>query len=236
MSIAENIRRIHSEMEQAATAAGRDPKTITLCAATKMNDAARVREAIAAGIRVCGENRVQELTQKLAENAYEGAQIHFIGHLQTNKVRQVVGNVDLIQSVDSLRLLRAIDQEARKQGLKQDILLEVNIGAEESKSGFSPENIWEVLEKIKDFPNIRVRGLMAIPPICEKTGDNDNFFQEMCNLSVDITAKKYDNVCMEILSMGMSGDYASAIAHGSTMIRIGTAIFGERDYSAPHQA
>jgi len=147
-----------------------------------------------------------------------------------------VGNVDLIQSVDSLRLLRAIDQEARKQGLKQDILLEVNIGAEESKSGFSPENIWEVLEKIKDFPNIRVRGLMAIPPICEKTGDNDNFFQEMCNLSVDITAKKYDNVCMEILSMGMSGDYASAIAHGSTMIRIGTAIFGERDYSAPHQA
>ena len=236
MSIAENIRRIHSEMEQAATAAGRDPKTITLCAATKMNDAARVREAIAAGIRVCGENRVQELTQKLAENAYEGAQIHFIGHLQTNKVRQVVGNVDLIQSVDSLRLLRAIDQEARKQGLKQDILLEVNIGAEESKSGFSPENIWEVLEKIKDFPNIRVRGLMAIPPICEKTGDNDKFFQEMCNLSVDITAKKYDNVCMEILSMGMSGDYASAIAHGSTMIRIGTAIFGERDYSAPHQA
>ena len=236
MSIAENIRRIHSEMEQAATAAGRDPKTITLCAATKMNDAARVREAIAAGIRVCGENRVQELTQKLAENAYEGAQIHFIGHLQTNKVRQVVGNVDLIQSVDSLRLLRAIDQEARKQGLKQDILLEVNIGAEESKSGFSPENIWEVLVKIKDFPNIRVRGLMAIPPICEKTGDNDKFFQEMCNLSVDITAKKYDNVCMEILSMGMSGDYASAIAHGSTMIRIGTAIFGERDYSAPHQA
>ena len=236
MSIAENIRRIHSEMEQAATAAGRDPKTITLCAATKMNDAARVREAIAAGIRVCGENRVQELTQKLAENAYEGAQIHFIGHLQTNKVRQVVGNVDLIQSVDSLRLLRAIDQESRKQGLKQDILLEVNIGAEESKSGFSPENIWEVLEIIKDFPNIRVRGLMAIPPICEKTGDNDKFFQEMCNLSVDITAKKYDNVCMEILSMGMSGDYASAIAHGSTMIRIGTAIFGERDYSAPHQA
>ena len=128
MSIAENIARIREEMNRAAIAAGRDPKDILLCAATKMNDADNVRQAIAAGVDLCGENRVQELTQKLAENAYEGAPVHFIGHLQTNKVKQVVGKVDVIQSVDSLRLLEAINKEAAKQGICQDILLEVNIG------------------------------------------------------------------------------------------------------------
>ncbi len=236
MSILENITQIHADIRAAAIAAGRDPAKITLCAATKMNGADRVREAIAAGVRVCGENRVQELTQKLAENAYEGAQIHFIGHLQTNKVRQVVGKVALIQSVDSARLLEAIDREAERQNLCQDILLEVNIGGEKSKSGFSIAEIWDILEIITDFPHIRIRGLMAIPPICENPGENNKFFQEMCNLSVDITAKKYDNVSMEILSMGMSGDYADAISCGSTMIRIGTAIFGARDYSTSHHA
>ena len=236
MSIAENVARIRAEIEKAALAAGRDPKQITLCAATKMNDAARVREAIAAGILCCGENRVQELTQKLAENAYEGAHIHFIGHLQTNKVKQVVGKVSLIQSVDSPRLLAAISREAVRQGIRQDILLEVNIGHEESKSGFDTAEIPGLLEKLSDFPNIRVLGLMAIPPICENPGDNNKFFQEICNLSVDITRKKYDNVSMEILSMGMSDDFADAIACGSTMIRVGTAIFGARDYTKPHQA
>ena len=135
MSIAENVARIRAEMEIAATAAGRDPREILLCAATKMNDAEAVREAIAAGVDCCGENRVQELTEKLARNAYAGAPVHFIGHLQTNKVRQVVGKVDLIQSVDSPRLLAAINKEAARQGICQDILLEVNIGGEESKSG-----------------------------------------------------------------------------------------------------
>ena len=230
MSIAENVARIKAKMREAAIAAGRDPKDILLCAATKMNDSENVRQAIAAGVDCCGENRVQELTQKLSENAYEGAPVHFIGHLQTNKVKQVVGKVSLIHSVDSQRLLEAVNKEAARQGIIQDILLEVNIGDEESKSGFSTQTIWETLEKIGDFSNIRVRGLMAIPPICQNPTDNHKFFQEMCNLSVDITAKKYDNVRVDLLSMGMSGDFEDAIACGSTMIRVGTAIFGSRGY------
>lgn len=234
MSIAENIARIRAEIDRAAAACGRDPAEITLCAATKMNDADRVRQAIAAGIRVCGENRVQEMCQKISQDAYRGAQLHFIGHLQTNKVKSVAGKVSLIQSVDSPRLLQAISQEAVRQGVQQDILLEINVAQEENKTGFAPADILPVLENMGNFPNIFVKGLMAIPPVCEKSGDNDKFFQEIYNLSVDIRAKKYDNVSMEILSMGMSGDFADAIAHGSTMIRIGTAIFGARQYGASH--
>ena len=235
MSIAENIAAIRQELEKAALAAGRDPREIQLCAATKMNDAEAVRQAIAAGVDCCGENRVQELTQKLAQHAYDGAPVHFIGHLQTNKVKQVVGKVALIQSVDSLRLLCAIDAEARKQGIVQDILLEINIGQEESKSGFREEEILPLLEKIGDFPNICVKGLMAIPPISQNSGDNLKYFQKISHLSVDIKAKKYDNVTVKCLSMGMSGDYQDAIRCGSTMIRIGTAIFGARDYAKIHQ-
>ena len=234
MSIAENVAAIKADIEKAAIACGRDPKDIQLCAATKMNDSEAVRQAIAAGVDCCGENRVQELTQKLSENAYEGAPVHFIGHLQTNKVKQVVGKVDLIQSVDRLKLLQCIQSEAARQGIVQDILLEINVGQEESKSGFGVADILPLVEKMGDFPNVRVRGLMAIPPICENAGDNDKFFLEICNLSVDITAKKYDNVSVEVLSMGMSGDYADAIRCGSTMIRVGTAIFGARDYSNQH--
>ena len=235
MSIAENVAAIRRELERAALAAGRDPREIQLCAATKMNDAEAVRQAIAAGVDCCGENRVQELTQKLAEHAYDGAPVHFIGHLQTNKVKQVVGKVALIQSVDSLRLLSAIDAEARKQGIVQDILLEINIGQEGSKSGFREEEILPLLEKIGDFPNICVKGLMAIPPISQNSGDNLKYFQKISHLSVDIKAKKYDNVTVKCLSMGMSGDYQDAIRCGSTMIRIGTAIFGARDYAKIHQ-
>ena len=235
MSIAENVAAIKADIEQAAIAAGRNPKEILLCAATKMNNSDNVRQAIAAGVDCCGENRVQELTQKLSENAYEGAPVHFIGHLQTNKVKQVVGKVDLIQSVDRLKLLECIQAEAAKQGIIQDILLEINIGEEESKSGFGIADILPLIEKMSDFPNVRVKGLMAIPPVCENPGDNDKFFLEIRNLSVDITAKKYDNVSVDILSMGMSGDYADAIRCGSTMIRVGTAIFGARDYTKSHQ-
>ena len=235
MSIAENIARIRAQMEDAAIKAGRDPKEIKLCAATKMNDADAVRQAIAAGVDYCGENRVQELIQKSKENAYEGAPVHFIGHLQTNKVKQVVGKVDLIQSVDRMNLLDAIQKEAARQEIVQDILLEVNIGNEESKSGFQAQEVLPLLEHIADFPNIRVKGLMAIPPISQNSGDNLKFFQEMYNLSVDITRKKYDNVSVDYLSMGMSDDYEDAIASGSTMIRVGTAIFGARDYAKLHQ-
>ena len=231
MSIAENITAIRAKMDAAAIAAGRDPKEIQLCAATKMNGADAVRQAIAAGVDCCGENRVQELVQKSKENAYEGAPVHFIGRLQTNKVKQVVGHVDLIQSVDRLNLLDAIQKEAAKQGITQDILLEVNVGNEESKSGFEVCDVLPLLEHISDFPNIRVRGLMAIPPISQNSGDNRKFFQEMLQLSVDIMRKKYDNVTVDCLSMGMSNDYEDAICCGSTMIRVGTAIFGARDYA-----
>ena len=234
MSIAENIAAIRAEITKAAIAAGRNPKDILLCAATKMNDASNVRQAIAAGVDCCGENRVQELVQKLSENAYDGAPVHFIGHLQTNKVRQVVGKVSLIQSVDSLRLLEAIQKEAARQGIIQDILLEINIGNEKNKTGFSMDEIWQILPLVSQMPNVCVTGLMAIPPICQEPTENRKFFQEMFNLSVDITAKKYDNISVRILSMGMSGDYQEAIACGSTMVRIGTAIFGARNYLNSH--
>ena len=230
-NIAENIRAIRENMAQAAKGAGRAPEEILLCAATKMNDAGAVREAVAAGVDCCGENRVQELTQKLAEGAYTGKPVHFIGHLQTNKVKQVVGKVDLIESVDRMELLECIEKTAAKLGIVQPILLEVNIGAEESKSGFSQEEIWQTVEKMADFPHCRLRGLMAIPPISLHPGDNRRYFAEMRNLFVDISEKKYDNVDMECLSMGMSGDYADAIAEGATMIRVGTAIFGPRNYN-----
>ena len=225
MTIRENVAMIREKMDAAARAAGREPREVLLCAATKMNDAARVREAVAAGVDLCGENRVQELTQKLGEHAYDGVPVHFIGHLQTNKVRQVVGKVALIQSVDRMELL------ASRQGLVQDILLEVNVGHEESKSGFDPDAMDEILDKLEAFPHCRVRGLMAIPPISEKKGDNCRFFEKIQRLSVDIAAKNKHNISMEILSMGMTDDFEDAIACGSTMIRVGTAIFGARDYS-----
>ena len=231
MSIAVNVARVRAQMAQAALRCGRNPEEIKLCAATKMNDADAVRQAIAAGVDCCGENRVQELTAKLAENAYASAPVHFIGHLQTNKVRQVVGKVDLIQSVDSAHLLRAVDREAGRQGIRQDILLEINIGNEASKGGFSPEEILPLLENFGEFSNVCVKGLMAIPPISRFPGENLEFFQKMRQISVDIRDIINDNVKVDCLSMGMSGDFEDAIAAGSTMIRVGTAIFGARDYS-----
>lgn len=233
-TIAENIAQVRETIARAAASAGRDAREITLCAATKTHGAAAVREAIAAGVDCCGENRVQELTAKRACGAYDGAPLHFIGRLQTNKVRQVVGKVSLIQSVDRVGLLEAINREAAKQGIRQDILLEINIGREASKGGFYVEEIPRILEKLENYPAVFVRGLMTVPPIRRDSTDSRNFFQEIWSLSVDIRRKKYDNMEVEILSMGMSGDYAEAIRCGSTMVRIGTAIFGARDYGATH--
>ena len=228
--IKENIAEIRQRMDAAARKAGRDPGEILLCAATKMNDADRVREAIAAGVDCCGENRVQELVQKSALHAYDGKPVHFIGHLQTNKVRQVVGKVELIQSVDRIELLACIEKEAARQDLIQDILLEINIGAEESKSGFTPEEAKAVAADMERYPHCRLRGLMAIPPISEKSGSNCRFFEEIQRIAVDITTKNPHNSSMEVLSMGMTDDFEDAIACGSTMIRVGTAIFGARHY------
>ena len=230
MSIAENIAQIRANMDAAARAAGRDPKDILLCAASKMNDAARVREAVAGGVDCCGENRVQELTEKLPQGAYDGVPVHFIGHLQTNKVNKVVGKVDLIQSVDRLDLLDCINKAALRLGIRQDILLEVNIGEEPQKGGFTVEEAAQLAARMGEYPGVFLKGLMAIPPISEKKGENCKYFAKMRQLFIDIGAKKYDNVNMVCLSMGMSDDFEDAIAEGSTMIRVGTAIFGARVY------
>ena len=218
--IGKNVAHVKAEIAQAAGEAGRDPAEILLVAATKMNDADSVRAAIRAGVDICGENRVQEMLEKNAQGAYEGAPLHFIGHLQKNKVRQVVGLCSLIHSVDSLSLLQEISKTAQKRGLTQDVLLEVNIGNEESKSGFSPEEIGPALEEAAKMTSVRVRGLMAIPPICEKPEEN----RPNCE-------KKYDNISMDFLSMGMSGDYAEAVRCGANMVRVGTGIFGPRNYT-----
>lgn len=217
-------------MHEAERQAGRAEGSVLLCAATKMNDAEAVREAVAAGVDCCGENRVQELQVKQPQGAYAGRPVHFIGHLQTNKVKYIVGKVDLIESVDRTELLECIEKTAAKLGVVQEILLEVNIGAEESKSGFTPEEADRTAAQMAQYPHCRLRGLMAIPPVSLHAGDNRRYFAEMRNLFVDISRKKYDNVTMDCLSMGMSDDYTDAILEGSTMIRVGTAIFGARNY------
>lgn len=231
MSIAENVKQVEENMAAAARRCGREPDSILLCAATKMNDAEKVREAIAAGVDICGENRVQELTEKLEQGAYSGCPLHFIGHLQKNKVKYIVGRVSLIHSADSLELIEVIDKRAAALGLMQDILLEVNIGGEAAKSGFAPGELWEVVPRMSDFPAVRVRGLMAIPPICENMEENRPYFRAMKQLFIDIGAKKYDNIFMDFLSMGMSSDYEAAIEEGANIVRVGTGIFGERRYA-----
>lgn len=230
MSISENIASIRLRIEAAAAKSGRTGADITLVGASKMNDAAACREAIAAGIDALGENRVQEMTRKLSENAYDGAPLHFIGHLQRNKVKQVVGKAALIQSVGSLALLDEIEKTAEKLGIVQDILLEVNIGGEEAKSGFAPAEASEAARYAKTLSHVQVLGLMTIPPVESAPGENLPFFAQMQALYVDINQNIYDNK-FKYLSMGMSGDFAEAIESGSNMVRVGSAIFGARDYS-----
>ena len=233
-TIAENVASIREKMAEAAKQAGRDPESIRLCAATKMNDAAAVREAIAAGVDCCGENRVQEIQEKRPQGAYEGKPLHFIGHLQTNKVKYIVGVVDLIESVDRLELLECIEKQAAKIGVTQDILFEINIGAEESKSGVGPDDLWPLLDAAAAKTHIKVRGLMAIPPADADDTATRRFFAEMRELLAKAAARGYENARMNILSMGMSHDYAAAIAEGATIVRVGTAIYGARDYSKKH--
>ena len=230
MDITESVARVKANIAAAAEKAGRRPEDIYLVAASKMNDSGRVREAIAAGIRICGENRVQEMVEKQAQGAYEGAELHFIGHLQKNKVKQVVGLASLIQSADSLELIRVIDKTALSRGIIQDILLEINIGAEASKSGFSPAELPSALDSIARLDAVRVRGLMTIPPICSSRQEIEPYFVQMKQLFIDICGKKYDNIRMDFLSMGMSADYETAIACGANMVRVGSAIFGKRIY------
>lgn len=229
MSLAENIAAVRGRIDAAARRAGRDPGEITLVAATKVQTSDTIREAIAAGITVCGENRVQEMTAHLEDNAYAGAKLHFIGHLQTNKVRQVVGRVDLLESVGSLKLLQAVQAQAAKLDIVQEILLEVNIGGEESKSGVSPQELPQLVRQCSELDHVRLRGLMAIPPVAEGVGGNRNFFAKMYQLFVDIRTDLGDNGGqVNCLSMGMSGDFEDAVAEGATLVRVGTALFGPR--------
>ena len=230
MSIAENIARVRANIAAAAKEAGRGAGEITLVGASKMNDADACRQAIAAGIDALGENREQEMTKKLAEHAYDGAPLHFIGHLQRNKVKNVVGKVALLESVGSSELLEAVNKQAEKLQIVQDILLEVNIGGEEAKSGFAPEALEEAVRSAKALKNVRVRGLMCIPPVAGGEHGSMPYFEKVHALYVDINAKLYDNT-LDILSMGMSGDYEDAVRAGATMVRVGTAIFGARNYT-----
>ncbi len=229
-SIRENIAAIRAQIDAAARETGRTGADITLVGASKMNGAAACQEAIAAGIDALGENRVQEMTAKLAEDAYRGAPLHFIGHLQRNKVKQVVGKAALIQSIGSAELLAEVDRQAEKLGIVQDILLEVNIGGEEAKSGFAPDAVEQAAAQAKTLAHVRVRGLMTIPPADATRKENMAYFEKVRALYVDISRKMYDNG-LEYLSMGMSGDFADAIRAGANMVRVGSAIFGARDYS-----
>ena len=229
MTIADNIRSIRERMARVALAAGRKPEEVILVGASKMHGAAACREAIAAGIDALGENRVQEMRGKLEEGAYEGAPLHFIGHLQRNKVRQVVGTVSLIHSVGSWPLLEEIQRQAERRELTQEVLLEVNVGGEESKSGFAPEAVYEAAERAKALENIRVRGLMTIPPIQREPHGNLHYIAKIARLYVDISRNLYDNE-FTYLSMGMSDDFEDAIAAGATVVRVGSAIFGHRQY------
>ena len=229
MSISENIAALRRGIAAVCREAGRDPREITLVGASKMNDAAACREAIAAGIDALGENRVQEMTQKRAEGAYEGAPLHFIGHLQRNKVRQVVGAAALIQSVGSLALLDEIEKTAAARELVQPVLLEVNIGGEAAKSGFAPEELFAAAEAALARPHTAVQGVMTIPPAEADRDINMRYFDAVRTLYVDINAKLFHNG-LTYLSMGMSGDYEDAIRAGATMVRVGSAIFGVRHY------
>lgn len=224
-----NYRRILENINIAAAQSGRKSEDITLLAATKTVDINLINHAIESGIDCIGENKVQELLSKY--DGYAPVRKHFIGHLQTNKVKDIITRVEMIQSVDSLKLAKEIEKQALRFDTDIDILLEVNIGAEESKSGFSTSEIQEAVYNIAQLERVHIKGLMTIPPICESETQNSKHFEQMYKLFVDIRDKKIDNSNMSILSMGMSDDYAAAIREGANLVRIGTALFGRRNYN-----
>lgn len=231
MSIWENYLTIRENMERAAAAAGRGADSVKLIAVTKFVEEARIAQALDCGITSVGENRVQELTGKLEFFRARGAEVNLIGQLQTNKVKYIIGKVDMIQSVDRLALAQEIDRLAVREGMVQDVLIEVNIGGEAQKGGIAPDELPGFLEMVSAMNGIRVKGLMCIPPAVGEDGARP-YFARMRTLFETLGSKKLPNVSMEQLSMGMSGDYMAAIAEGATMIRVGTALFGARQYAA----
>ena len=228
--VKENLEEVEKKIQGALKRAGRSREEVTLIAVSKTKPVSMLREVYDAGVRCFGENKVQELTEKW-EQLPQDIRWHMIGHLQRNKVKYIVDKVELIHSVDSLRLAETIEQEAAKKGVTVNILLEVNVANEESKFGLGVHEVLPLVEKIAKFPHLRMKGLMTIAPYVENAEENRSVFRTLQKLSVDIAEKNIDNVSMDILSMGMTGDYMVAIEEGATMIRVGTGIFGERIYN-----
>lgn len=228
--MAQAVAEIRAKMDAAARQAGRDPAAVQLCAACKTHTPETIALSARLPIDLFGENHVQELCANYDAGAYCGKPVHFIGHLQTNKIKKVLGKASLIQSVDSPRLVAALEKEAAKLDIVQDILLEVNIGEEASKTGVSPDELWALLDTAAAQPHLRVKGLMAIPPVNDDDAENRALLRQVYKLFVQAGERGYENVQMETLSMGMSGDFENAIREGATLVRIGTAIYGARDY------
>ena len=229
--ITENVKIINERIHEAALKSGRSAGDISLLAVTKTVDSVFINHALDnCGINLIGENRVQEFLSKKDELHLENKEVHLIGHLQTNKVKQIVEHVNMIESVDSVRLAKEISKECVKINKEMDILVEVNVGMENSKFGIDSVLLGEFLGEIGEIPNIHVKGLMAIPPICETSLEVKRFFSNMYKMFLDIRAKKLDNISMQTLSMGMSGDYVEAIEEGATEVRVGSSLFGKRVY------
>ena len=226
-----NYKLINERIAEAAQKVGKSREDITFLAATKTVEPEVINHAISLGLDHIGENKVQELLSKYDSYNLENCSLQFIGHLQTNKVRQIVDKVDLIQSVDSVKLANEIAKQSLKLNKTTDILVEVNIGREENKSGVYPENLEELLCEISKIDGISVKGLMTIPPVCDNKHKISKYFNNMHNIFIDISQKKLDNISMTILSMGMSADYYEAILEGANMVRIGSSLFGARDYT-----
>lgn len=231
--VAQAVAEIKENISQVCAACGRPEDSITLMAVTKTVPPERVNEAIAAGISFLGENRAQEMLSKYDRYKKENVQIHFIGHLQSNKVRQIIDKVTMIQSLDSLSLAGEIQRQCEKHNKEMDCLVEVNIGSELTKSGIAPEELEDFIYQAAQFSKLHIQGIMAIPPVCDSQLELERNFSRLHELFIDIRAKNIDNVAMKILSMGMSGDYVAAIKHGSTMVRLGTVLFGRRAYGNP---
>lgn len=227
--ITENMEQVKKNIEEACKKAGRNPDEVTLIAVSKTKPVALLQEAYDAGARCFGENKVQEIVDKYPQLPSD-IRWHMIGHLQRNKVKYIVDKVEMIHSVDSLRLAETIEQEASKHGVKVPILLEVNVAGEETKFGLRPDEVLPLIETVSKFPHIKIQGLMTIAPYVEDPEENREIFRQLKKLSVDIEAKNINNVTMSVLSMGMTGDYQVAVQEGATMVRVGTGIFGERDY------
>lgn len=228
--IKENLIQVQENINAACKRAGRNPNEVTLIAVSKTKPLSMIEEAYAAGMREFGENKPQEMRDKAKLFEFP-VHWHMIGTLQSNKIKYVVGTATMIHSVDSLTLAAAIEKEAAKKELVMDILLEVNIAEEDTKHGFNTEEIYSAVKEISAYSHLRLRGLMTVAPYTENAEENRIYFKKMKELLVDINVKNIDNIIMDCLSMGMSSDYEVAIEEGATMVRIGTGIFGERDYS-----